>query len=499
MSSETPPAQAGTQRRLHGTSVIFGLGPIARTAIPILLILFLGGNAGWQTWALVGIVPALIQAFVRFLSFTYELSAGALVLREGILSRTVRTVPYARIQHVELTQGPLQRLLRVAEVSIQGAAGGDEPEAVLRVVSMAEADALRARIEGNPAGGEERRSEVVLHLTPRDLILAGLTEGRGWVVVGALVGVAWETAALFGFNPPFSGGEKEVRDGVELAESFLPTFGAAVLGILGMIVLFRAVSVAWAAVMLHDFTLTREGGVLRSRCGMVTRYGAAIPSERVQILTVIESPVLRLTGRVGVRVRTAAQFSEKENRVGSQWLAPVVEKARAAALVREVLPEVDLDALTWRPLPPAAARRRRISLLLAALAVGGMSLPMLGVYGLPLAVVAVVAALLAARALARSTAYAVNEHSVAVRGGWWTRRTVIVPMPRVQVVRLSESFLDRWWKMASVAVDSAGAGGGEATPSIPYLPRREADGIFARIFAAAASDEDKHFPLPAPS
>jgi putative membrane protein len=53
----------------------------------------------------------------------YQLAATAFVTRDGLLTRQLIIVPYARIQSVRIRQGPLQRMLRLATVS-RHAGGG---------------------------------------------------------------------------------------------------------------------------------------------------------------------------------------------------------------------------------------------------------------------------------------------------------------------------------------------------------------------------------------
>jgi len=259
--------------------------------------------------------------------------------------------------------------------------------------------------------------------------------------------------------------------------------------VLAAIVLFRLLSIAWAAVKLHGFTLVRDGEILRSRYGLVTRYAAAIPRHRVQMLTVIETPILRLTRRAAVKVQTAARFEAEEERVGAQWVAPVIERRQLAALVNEVLPGLDPDTLSWRPIHADAWRREwREALFVTGLVTLGLAWP-LGWWALGALVVGAVWSWFSARGMARCCAYAVTDDAFAFRSGWVNRRLSIVRMARVQSVKLDESFLDRRWGMASVGVDTAGSGGASHRVYVPNLPRAVANAVFAEVRERAAGHE----------
>ncbi|TFW00213.1 PH domain-containing protein [Leifsonia flava] len=53
----------------------------------------------------------------------FRAASGVLLLRHGLVSRHLAIVPYARVQSVSLSQGPLQRSLRLAAVQVQTVSG----------------------------------------------------------------------------------------------------------------------------------------------------------------------------------------------------------------------------------------------------------------------------------------------------------------------------------------------------------------------------------------
>jgi membrane protein YdbS with pleckstrin-like domain len=67
-----------------------------------------------------------------------------LVLRRGILIRRLTIVPYGRMQFVDTTQGPLERLLGVSTVILNTAAAASD--ARIPMVKDAEAERLREQL-----------------------------------------------------------------------------------------------------------------------------------------------------------------------------------------------------------------------------------------------------------------------------------------------------------------------------------------------------------------
>ena len=113
------------------------------------------------------------------------------------------------------------------------------------------------------------------------------------------------------------------------------------------------------------------GDDLRTEYGLLTRVTATIPLRRVQTLTIREAPLQRLRRadvgprRDGRRTRGTPERRAKQPR---EWLAPIIRRAAVPALVREVLPGLELDALEWQPLHPRAFRRALKPAMLIALA-----------------------------------------------------------------------------------------------------------------------------------
>ena len=172
---------------------------------------------------MVFIVPFAIAAAVRVLSYRYRFDEGELVVRTGFIFRNERHIPYGRIQNVDAVQNLLHRALGVADVRIE-TGGASEGEAMMRVVSLGAFRELRDRVfEGrtaigaDPADGAPGASDVaqapaegvatsarvaraetqtILHLPFREVVLCGLIEGRGLVVLGSLFGVLWEAGLI---------------------------------------------------------------------------------------------------------------------------------------------------------------------------------------------------------------------------------------------------------------------------------------------------------------
>jgi len=502
---------ATEERRLHPLSWLFAAAQVAKGFIvPALVVLFASGES-YELWALAFVVPVAVGAIVQYSVFRYRLAADEIVVRDGLLTRTERHIPYARIQNVDLVQNPLHRLLGVALVRVE-TASGSRPEAVMRVLSLGAVDEMRAAVvagRGSPAAMRPRGDApadagtgLLLHVGVGELVKLGTISNRGLVVVGAVAGLWWQRAS---FGPDLGDWAAPL---IESALARLPGLAAgpplvrAVLAgtvlLLAAVALLRLFSIGWYVLQLYDFTLRRRGPDLAAAYGLLTRVSRTIPTSRVQSLRATETPLHRWFGRQSVELRTAGGGAGSDTGADldgagggasaeKQWLAPLVETGRVPALIEAVLPDAGLDRVRWETLPHRAWRRVFVrSVAVAVLPPTLAAALVLSPWMLLLAVPGGLAAAAHARLTVRHTAYALAPWGVLSRLGWWNRTLTLVRYARIQTVALCESPFDRRHRTASVRIDTAGAAAGRYTIRIPYLDRETAAIVSRRLHDEAA-------------
>lgn len=487
-----------SERRLHPISILFDFGAQLRSiALPGLFVLFTAGTAGypWEIWMLPLLIPYALVSIVRYASYRYRYDASEMVIRTGLVFRNERHVPYARIQNIDAVQNVLHRLMSVVEVRVETGAG-QEPEARLSVLPVAALEEMRQRVFGAKASAAAEtdapaspsvppEATTLLTLTPRELMLYGLIEGRGTVVVTAAFGVLWQLglwdrlgSAIFSEDVSGRGMARDVAravfgDGGVSAGRILLTLAA----VGALLVALRFISMGWAVVRLHGYRLTRAGEDLRTEFGLLTRVTATIPLRRIQTLSVREGPLHRLAGRVSVRVDTAGADQKDGSKTQREWLAPIIRRQELPALLGEVLPEIDLDAVDWVGAHPRAFRRKlNRSAAVATIAAVSVA-PLVKGWGVALLGVFLVLALVHARLYVAHLWWGVTDEAVLFRSGWVWQHLSVARFTKIQAVALHESPFDRRSAMARVRVDTAGAGDASHRIDIPYLSRETANSL----------------------
>jgi putative membrane protein len=524
-----------SDHRLHPTSILFAMaGGLKAFLLPAILLLVTSGRssrapsgrggfgpgpwmsgwmpgdveiANWQFWFLLFLIPSALVAVARYLSFRLQYEGTELVIRSGIIFRNERHVPYARIQNLDAVRNVAHRLLGVAEVRVE-TGGGQAPEATISVLHDTVFEEMRRRIfEGRArvAQGDVQQIDTpiptvaaieprtLLHLSLRELLLNGVIDNRGMVLVAALYGVSWQ-AGLFrdvwGQMARGAIGPGFVRETMRtLSAGGVPSLAriAIVLaGIVGLLLLVRMLSMAWSGIRLHDFRLSRVGEDLRTQYGLLTHVTTTIPLRRVQMLTIRETPLQRLVKRMSVRVETAGGHGAPQNgpKQPREWLAPIVRRDAVPGLVREVLPGLELSALDWQPLHPRAFRRGLKPAALIAIATTSPMLGLLGVRGL-LVLPFIMAWLgVVTWKQVQHTQWAATGDAIAFRSGWLWRHVTVAPVVKIQAVSCNESPFDRRAAMATVQVDTAG--GGPHRITIPYLGRETAKTLYDKLATQTA-------------
>jgi putative membrane protein len=493
------------ERRLHPLSWFFAAAQAAKGfLIPILFFLFASGGQAYELWAAVFIIPVTLSAVVRYVVFRYRFEKDELVVRDGILTRTERHIPYARIQNIDLVQNPLHRLLNVALVRVE-TASGQKPEAVIRVLSLDAVAEMRAHVfEGREDVAPSEASlpsDVVLRLPARELAKLGVVSNKGLVVVGAAVGALWqrnlwwngEDTAVETYVDSYLGTAPQWLEGFASRPALFVVLSLLAVGILA-VVLLRLFSVAWFLVQLYGFTLRQQKEDLRAEYGLFNKISRTIPTPRIQTLITTESPLHRWFGRQSVELRTVGGGGDDLDiglegaapKAKSQWLAPMVPTERVPQLVTQVLPEVEIGGLAWEPLAPRAWQRlfRRGLIVVALLTIPATFL--FGVWAAAFALLASAAAYVHSRLTIKHTGYSLTPWGVVFKTGWWDRTMKIVRYAKIQTVSQGENPFDRRNGMASVRVDTAGAEKGGHTIDIPYLERDTATNIARRLYAESS-------------
>ena len=332
---------------------------------------------------------------------------------------------------------------------------------------------------------------------------------------------------------------------------------------LWLLVLGALVLLAWSTLEWLRRTYELEGGALRLEEGVLARKLRAVPFDRIQQVELVRKPLHRLLGVASLRVETAGGGTAAE--VDLDVVTLEEARALRASLLRAKAQAggahgaAGLASPAGAPGGPAAgqvagrpaagdeaeaprAERVLLRLGLGEVMVAGITgsraaaaLVVLGPIsqatdwfpGLTdwlfarfdpeavtpttpaaFAAVAVLAAvvwlgLAAASSIVTDYGFTLARagNDLVVRRGLLERREAVLPLARLQVVRIEESLLRRALGLASIRIQSAGrTGGGDRTASrlaVPVLPRVQVNRVLEELLPGAAPVPRLLLPPPA--
>lgn len=434
-----------TSERLHpvGVAVIAArrLRSWANFVLPALGVAVLGSvpMAVIVTGAAALVIVALVIGVAEWWRFTFGVDGDAVVVRRGIFQREVISVPVARIQALDVSQGAIARLIGMREVRVRVAGGGTRVRLV--AISASAETALRAAL-GDRAGSAEEA--VVRRLDSSDLVLLGLTSPFVVAGIAAFAGILDRLddvlpGDLFG----------DLERAVEPSSVLIGFLEA-----LALIVLALLASVVGAVLGYAGFRIVRAGPRLRLRRGLIQRHEIVLPVERVRTLLFAQNPPRELMGRGSIRARTAG----RRGRGGvDAILFPLIRRTEAGDLVRETLPALDPDGIELHRLPPRARGRTIRRALWPWLVITAIAVAVAGVWGaLVLAVLPFAAVLGWARFRAAGVGMAGRRLALVRRRVG--RRTLIADARAVQWRTLRASPFQRRRGLATLEVGLVAGG-----------------------------------------
>jgi membrane protein YdbS with pleckstrin-like domain len=99
--------------------------------------------AGIVSVVVVGALGAMLSWFVRrrFRAWRYQERNEDLIVARGVMVQRLSVVPYGRMQFVEVTAGPVERLFQLSTVKLHTAAAASDA----RIPGLERAEAARLR------------------------------------------------------------------------------------------------------------------------------------------------------------------------------------------------------------------------------------------------------------------------------------------------------------------------------------------------------------------
>lgn len=484
----------GAAERLHPLFLLTGLGASLRAGAggyAVIAYMFFSGGAARAILATIALLAFLIVGtFIYWRRFEFRVGNDEIRIDSGIFSRTHRSIPFDRIQDVDITQGPLARILGLAQVKFEtgGSAGADE--GVLAAIPLERAEQLRLQVRGHrsapvdaDAPGVEAERSPIYAMDVRRLILAG-TFNFSLAVLAGLFGLTQTMGNVLGFDPftrTFWLSILSVGD--PIADFLLAhRVATAIAGTMLLVLIGLATGIARTVIREFGFRLDRVEAGLRRRRGLLTRTDVTLPVKRAQAALILTGPV---RDAFGLRELKLQSLARDEAGKGDHVLAPLADDDEIASIISEIGWRWPPELRIWTRVSPAyvwafvIALSPLLLLAVAQAAVAGLVTSGMAVGLAPLLVpallaIAVLGGAILTRWLAwRRTSYALDGERLLVRRGWWRRRLLLLPLERLQSIDIKDNVIGRRLGISTLVFGVAG-GSSVSAHSIPAVPSETA-------------------------
>lgn len=498
--------QMGLQwHRLHPSMLLFGmLRTIAGFILPIILaLLATSGNALFLIQMFVLYLSiSIVTQILRLFSYRYALSDGKIIIQEGILSRKVRTIPVTRIHNINTNQNLLARGFKVVRLDIETAGGGDAEASMLAIPEGA-ADTIQTFVRENKhklkesskaqSKTEETQTESIPDDVPEtqlhkmsfwDVVLAGATTNRigAFAILAVMIGQYFELSDT-NLIP------QAIVQGVEEA-SHAPQdriLLMAVLLMIGLMLLAWMLSVCYAVLRWHGFSLRRKLDDLKIKTGLFTVREYTIPLNKVQALNCRTSMIRRPFNLFEIRVRSAGHVGmQEQSRIESDMLVPVTHRTNVDDFANYVFEKANWNNVTWHPVHIYSRTLQFLGILLL------ITLPTVPTFffaNIPelqnpiiriIPILLIVFAWFVAHLNWKQTAWGLDQKFVYIKKGFLSLHYWVIPVVNIQNVAIVQSPGQRRRKLGSVVIDLAGSMGINE-PEIPNIPINQAWALFNRF------------------
>ncbi|MGJ8662455.1 MAG: PH domain-containing protein [Marinicella sp.] len=445
-----------------------------------LLLGIVGTSGDKQDYIIIGIAAvASIMTIMQFWFYHYWLEDDRLVVKEGILFKSLRQVPYERIQNLNIEKNLLHKLFNVATLQIESASGS-KPEAVIRVIADDQVkhiqqvvkDRTNSQTSAGSEAGNDPQGKVVQEQSPalykmsyKDVTTYGFISHKALVPIGIVGSVLSQNDY---YRDKFISIVQNFVGELHVEQWAISDW--VIYGLIFAVLMLFSIwlsSIALAFLKLYQFTLSKVEQSLHAEMGLLTKLTSNIPIKRIQLLKIKHSPLHRFFNKVSIKMETAGGVTEQSG-ITMSWIAPLVSKLKGQQLLSTIQPEVDWQVIKWEGLESRAWKRVFKRMLLVILI---PMIPLLSYYHvlglLPLLLTPL--AYWYAKAYVKHSAYAINDQVIGYRHGVFFHTISIVKIAKIQNISVMQTPFDRRNKMARITVDTAGSNPVTQDINIHYL------------------------------
>ncbi|NNF36598.1 MAG: PH domain-containing protein [Saprospiraceae bacterium] len=466
---------------------------IVRQLLPLIVLFVIGRNksATWTDYIVYGVVGiallSMIVAIIAYFRFYFHVENDELIVKQGILNKKKTSIPFDRIQTINLEQNLVHQFFKVVRVEVD-TAGTDKSEFRFDALKMDMAEQLRSKILARKSKlkkvdsetqaheeGEVEFSQEILKVEIPQLIKIGLTENHiksGWIIFAFAFWV-YESLTDVGVDV----------DGYRDEFSMSPT----VSFILFLIILYIGVSIVISLVrtilLYFELKFIRIGNGFRVTSGLFTRKNVAALDNKIQMVSFSDNLLMKLLGYKNLLLKQASSVeitSKKSIKI------PGCLQQQIDGVTNTLYGNRNQEGIRYFKVDQRYFIRSAAYIILFSMIIiiPGYLLDQLWMVVGGLIIMSYL--ILITYLNYRKTKYGFNDKMVIVKGGTFGDRTTMFPLYKLQSAALRQNFYQRRKDLATVVLYTASGG-----TSIPYIDKSVAESVVNYMLYKVESDSRK--------
>ncbi|OIR40254.1 PH domain-containing protein [Corynebacterium sp. NML130628] len=274
---------------------------------------------------IVGLLVVFVISQLWWAKIGFRVGDEDIELKRGVLTTTVRTARYDRIQAVDVIEPFAPRLFGLAAVRVE-AAGGNNSAIEIAYLPRAEADELRAEIlraiAARPGAAAPALTRAEQDSDPANTLVPPIPIGRS--LLAAAFQLSTIITVVSSAVPLFT--DLSITAALPILVGFVPQ-------------IWRTIDHSWRFnSVLDDATSGSNGAVINMTYGLANRRRQAVPLHRIHAIQLRQPLLWRAFGWWTVSVTVAGYGSERNKATGTSKLLPVGTLEQAMRVIDAIAP-----------------------------------------------------------------------------------------------------------------------------------------------------------------
>jgi putative membrane protein len=321
------------------------------------------------------------------------------------------------------------------------------------------------------SGNELNPDQLTIKLTIREIIFAGLANGKSLVYL--LIGLG----VIFQFINNLNLDELILKRGEAYVDMIISYGVIFIFGIIIFVLLLSwLASIAAFILRNYNFQIVKGENKLEITRGLISRLTVQITTKRIQELRIRQDVISRIFGYATIELRLAvSKVQDGKQRAGEDpskvILHPFIKLENLDAFISEFLADYNGRPKSFSPLPRPALRRSIIRHLRVALGLALILLAQTTVWFLigsipkiiPIITATVLFFLIIHMVITGYFAYknagiTIENNMLAISRGAYIRQHIFIPIKKIQISTLSQNPLQKRHNLFTYTVNTIGSG-----------------------------------------